>query len=128
MRRALFTWAACSVVGVALLALPDQGPRLVTFSEAHGLTVLDTAGVAMLLVGWIAMLRQASAGRRAAVAAAATPRSDRAAFVAGLGLGLVIASVFADFAGWWAVGAALLVAVQVVTFTAIASRAGDRSR
>ena len=125
MRRALFIWAACSIVGVGVLALPDAGPRLVAFSEAHGLTLLDTAGVAMLLGGWVPVLRRASAGRQAAGGAAWAPRSRWPAFVAGLGLGLLIASVFSDFAGWWAVGAGLLVAVQLVVLTGVAARRSD---
>jgi hypothetical protein len=110
-RAALVWWLAWSVVGVALIALPDTGPRLITFSGAHGPGLLDIAGIVLLLVGNAGFWRYLWRGREAF-----SPLPPLWAFIAGLGAGLVIASVAGDFGAWWAVGAALLLAVQGALF------------
>ena len=120
MRRALLVWLVGSAAGVVLLALPDQGPRLVAFSRAHGLTALDALGAALLIGGWLpaaahAWRRREELRRRAPQRAVAA-----APFACGLRSGLVIASAASDFAGWWAVGAALLVLVQAAAFVVLA--------
>ncbi|MFC7762259.1 hypothetical protein ACFQY4_32650 [Catellatospora bangladeshensis] len=53
MRRThvIAVWAACTVVGGFLLALPDDGPRLISFSEAHGPGLLDTVGALLIAAG-----------------------------------------------------------------------------
>ena len=113
MRVRVAVWLAASAAGAALLALPDDGDRLVAFSGAHGLTALDAAGVALLLAGWLP-LAIAAWRRRAELARATPPGARRAALVAtGAGAGLVVAGAFRDFEGWWVVGAALLLAVQL---------------
>ncbi len=114
MRRALIFWAVCSAIGAAIIALPDDGPRLISFSEAHGPSALDAFGICFLLVGWAAFLA-AIWRRRGRVAARAPLRwVGGCAFALGLGTGLVIASAASDYAHWWAIGAGVLVAVQVL--------------
>jgi hypothetical protein len=49
------------------------------------------------------------------------------AFVAGLGLGLLVASVFAFF-WWWAIGAALLSATLLAAALVAARSEGPRAR
>jgi hypothetical protein len=120
LQAALAAWVVLSMAGAVVLLLPDTGRRLVAFSGAHGLTPLDALGTTLLLVGWLlalgVVLRRPELRTQAAAHAARGPR----AFAVGLGVGLIVASVFADFAGWWAVGAMLLAALQLYWFVRIA--------
>ena len=99
---------ALVLLGVALLAVPgaSEGSVLVPISEGHGLSALDAVGAGLLAVGgtWLEILvirRLPHLGL-----------SPRVLFglglVAGVGVGLVVASVFTGFFWWWAVGAAAL--------------------
>ncbi len=113
MRWALLTWAACSALGAAVVALPDSGPRLFSFSRAHGPSAVDAVGAAVMLAGW-AVFVGALWRRRGFVRRAATGPLVLAGFALGLGAGLVVASAGADYAYWWAIGAGILVAAQVL--------------
>jgi hypothetical protein len=110
-RAVLIWWFVCSCLGVALIALPDSGPRLLTFSRAHGPGMVDSLGIVLLLLGtgllWGYLWR-----RRADF----KPFPPSWAFLGGVGCGLLLASVAADFGLWWAGGAALLVFVQAAMF------------
>jgi hypothetical protein len=98
--------AALVLVGGALLAVPggSEGDVLVPISPGHGLSAVDLAGAVLVAAGvsWleVILIRRLPALRLGA----------RTLFglglVAGLGLGLLIASVFTGF-WWWAVGAGL---------------------
>ena len=74
---------------------------------------MDAAGAAVMLAGW-AVFAAALWGRRALLRRAATGPLVLAGFALGLGAGLVVASAGADFAHWWAIGAGLLVAAQLL--------------
>jgi hypothetical protein len=101
--------AICAVVllaGIGVLAIPatGEGRVLVPISDGHGLSALDTVGAALLAVAgtWLEVLivwRMPRLGL-----------PPRALFglglLAGLGLGLLLASVFSAFFWWWAIGAA----------------------
>ncbi|HEX6683986.1 MAG TPA: hypothetical protein VF062_14375 [Candidatus Limnocylindrales bacterium] len=110
-RVVVLWWLVWSAAGVVLIVLPDSGPRLLTFSGAHGPGLVDAIGVVLLLVGNAALWRHLWRAR-----AAFTPLRPLWTFLAGLGAGLVLASVTADFGAWWAVGATLLLAVQAALF------------
>ncbi|MGW5667355.1 hypothetical protein [Micromonospora sp. NPDC003776] len=91
----------------------DEGRVLVRISEGHGLSAVDGVGAALLALGgtWLEVL---VVWRLPSLAL-----PPRALFglglLAGLGMGLLIASVFSGFFWWWAVGAtALGVAVLVL--------------
>ncbi|GAA1736072.1 hypothetical protein [Luedemannella helvata] len=110
------------LVGLVLLAVPAraEGPVLVPISEGHGLSVLDSFGAALLAVAvtWLEVL-----------VAVRLPRlglSPRALFglglLAGLGIGLVVASSFSGFFWWWAVGAACAGAAALVLVPLTARR------
>ena len=121
MRSALLVWAACSAIGAVVVALPDRGPRLVSFSRAHGPSAVDAVGAAVMLAGW-AVFAAALWRRRGVVRRAATGPLVLAGFALGLGVGLVVASAAADYAYWWAIGAGVLVAAQL--FLARLARGG----
>ncbi|HCT80504.1 MAG TPA: hypothetical protein DGT23_28855 [Micromonosporaceae bacterium] len=103
-----------TALGVCVIALPDRGPR-VAFSADHGPGLLDAAGILLLLLGSAALWWYVWRSRNSLTAA---PKRLRTlwTFAAGLGLGLVLASVVNDFSAWWAVGAGILSLVQFSLF------------
>jgi hypothetical protein len=91
-----------------------EGPVLVTISAGHGLSLVDVAALVPLLAG-TGLLAGGLWRRRHGLDAALGRRpwlARAGAAVAGLGLGLLVASVFAFF-WWWAIGAALLTATAL---------------
>jgi hypothetical protein len=118
-----FVIAALVVAGAAALALPGalEGPVLVPISTGHGLSAVDSVGAASLAVGitWLE-----------AILLIRLPRLRLGArtlfgtgLLAGLGLGLLLASVYTAF-WWWAVGAALFTVV-LAGLTVGAARSRD---
>ena len=106
-----------------------EGPVLVSVSAGHGLSLVDVAALAPLLAG-TALLAGGLWRRRQGLDAALSRRpwpARAAAVVAGLGLGLLVASVFAFF-WWWAIGAALLTATLLTAAVVAARSEGPRSR
>ncbi|MEU5940398.1 hypothetical protein ABZ807_14655 [Micromonospora sp. NPDC047548] len=114
VRQRLAAALVLTGAGVLVLALPDgvEGPRLVTFGPGHGPSRLDLIGIALLAPGasWLLVTLV-----RALPSLEYTPRVLLGLGGAGgLGLGLLLASSFAGFAGWWAVGALTLSAVELI--------------
>jgi hypothetical protein len=100
-------------LALALFAVPGrfEGPLLVAISPGHGLALVDVIALGPLL-GGLALLFGGLWRRRERLAAALRRRpwvAGAAAFGAGIGFGLLVASVFVFF-WWWAVGATLLTA------------------
>jgi hypothetical protein len=119
MRTAFVVWLLCLAGGMALLVLPvGEGRRLIAFSEEHGPSLTDAAGALLLVVGWLVLLVQGWT-RRGRLARLPPAVGALGWFLFGTGWGLVVASVFSDFAWWWVVGVALLVAVQMVALVAV---------
>ncbi|MEV1331916.1 hypothetical protein AB0J20_20340 [Micromonospora costi] len=107
--------AVLIVAGVLILFVPagDEGPVLVRVSEGHGLSAVDGVGAALLAIGgtWLEVL----VVRRLPHLALPPRALFGLGLLAGLGVGLLIASVFSGFFWWWAVGAtALGVAILVL--------------
>ncbi len=97
------------LVAVSLLALVIpaalEGPVLVPISAGHGLSAVDMAGATLLAVGgtWLEVV----VVRRLPHLAAHPRTLFGLGILAGLGVGLMIASAFSTFFWWWAVGAAV---------------------
>ncbi|SBV25049.1 hypothetical protein [Micromonospora krabiensis] len=112
------------VVGVLVLFVPagDEGRVLVPISEGHGLSAVDGIGATLLAVGgtWLEVL----VVRRLPHLALPPRALFGLGLLAGLGLGLLIASVFSGFFWWWAVGAATLGVALLVLVPLTASRPG----
>ena len=91
------------VLAFVLFAVPArlEGPVLVPISPGHGLALIDVVALVPLL-GGLALLVGGVWQRRERLDAALTRRPWAArmgAFGVGLGLGMLIASVFVFF--WW---------------------------
>jgi hypothetical protein len=105
-----------------------EGPVLVPISQGHGLSLVDVVALVPLLAG-TALLAGGLWRRRQALDAALGGRpwlARAGAFVAGLGLGLLVASVYAFW--WWAIGAALLSATLLAAAVVAARSEGPRAR
>lgn len=127
MKRMLPIALLTMLAGSVIIALPDTGPRLFSFSAEHGPSLTDAVGIVVLLGGF-ALIPLRLVRRRAAVAAALVASPSRLAalaFVFGTGLGLLVASVFSDFWWWWLIGGLLQVgcwiALVVVADRGVAS-------
>jgi len=105
-----FLWIGGSVVGAAIVALPDSGERVFSFSRTHGPSPLDLLGVAMLLGSWLPIALLLPSLWRATGAAAA--RS--AAAIAVIGAAGLVSTIRADMGWMWLVAAAALVVAQII--------------
>lgn len=125
--------ATLVVAGVLVIILiPDhRAPRVFEFAEGRGPSFPDLAGFGLIAAGLYPALA-ALVGARKAISS--HWRRDRMGlwypFTAGLGIGLVLAGLFADFAGWWGLGALLLLGLGLWAWRLIGplSRAGGAGR
>jgi hypothetical protein len=108
LRRVVLLWLVLSAGGVLVLSVPDDGPRVVAFSEHHGPSALDAVGILILLAGWAAFLAPLVAARHT------IHHASTLALVALAGAVLVIWSVTTDAGAWWVLGVVTLVAVQLM--------------
>jgi hypothetical protein len=113
--------AVLMVVGVLVLSIPTvgEGRVLLPISEGHGLSAVDAVGATLLAVGgtWLEVL----VVRRLPYLALPPRALFGLGLLAGLGAGLLIASVFSGFFWWWAVGATAL-GVAVVVLVPLTAR------
>lgn len=128
--RAIRSWPfgplGLVVIATAVLAAPAraEGPVLVPIGPGHALAALDAVALGPMLIG-AAWLHAGLWRRRARLAATvrASPRIGVAGvFLAGFGLGLLLASVFSGFFWWWAVGAFLVGAMTMAAVAVTARR------
>jgi hypothetical protein len=105
--RGLAVWVACSLAGVAVIAFPDDGRRLASFSDGHGPSAVDAAGIVVLIIGWLPFV--------VALWTARSAIEHRGALIAFAAIGalLVIWSVATDSGAWWVLGIVLLSCVQI---------------
>ena len=128
MHLARWLWWALGllVVSLFLFALPAdlEGPALVHISPGHAIAVLDAVAIAPLFVA-SALIYGGVWRARASLSDSIRNRpgvSVGIVFAGGLGLGLLVASVYSGFFGWWAIGAALLTVAAVTTAIHAAAR------
>jgi hypothetical protein len=109
--RSWIVWGILTATGLVVLVIPDSGPRLISLSDLHGPSLVDTLGIVALVAGWI-VLDLATWRRRRLIRL----RTAGLAFVAGgvvAAGGLVVWSVLGDQGSWWIVGAVVLSVIQL---------------
>ena len=109
-------------IAVALLAAPAQleGPVLVPISPGHALSVLDSVALIPLLTGltWLYWGIWTRRSRLYETMRTSPGKGTLGVFVAGLGVGLLLASAFSTFWWWWAIGATLFLAMTMAAVVA----------
>jgi heme exporter protein D len=123
MRQSNLLLLSLPVIALILFAVPSrfEGPVLVPVSPGHGLSLVDLAAVVPLIAA-VVLLAVSLVRRRAHLESTIGHRPWTAAtvlFGGGLGLGLLLASVF-PFFWWWAVGATLFTVMLVLAALAAA--------
>ena len=121
-RTQLMITAVLIVAGVLILFVPAgiEGSTLVPISDGHGLSAIDLVGAGFLALGatWLEVM----VVRRLPYLALRPRAMFGLGLLAGLGVGLIIASVFAGFFWWWAVGASALALTILILVPLIARR------
>jgi hypothetical protein len=113
-------WAGGSAVGVGILMLPDSGPRVVSFSDAHGPSAVDLVGIAVLVGAWCPIVALLWHRRRAL----ATRRGRHCGTLAAAGVVGLTLAVGLDLGDWWVVAVITLVIAQAWALVIVA-RSGD---
>ena len=119
-------------IGIGLIALAIvlfsapgrfEGRVVVPISPGHGLSMLDTVALVPLLIGQALVFKGLWARRKRLSKTLQTSPwlGSLGVLTAGVGLGLMIASVISLFFWWWAVGAVLFGAMMIVAI-AVAMR------
>ena len=109
--RSWLWWAILSALGLVTILLPDTGRRVVSLSQAHGPSLIDSLGVLSLLAGW-AVLDIATLRRRRRWLRRGVLMLTATAGIAAVAL--VVWSVLGDHGAWWMVGAGLLAVIQLM--------------
>lgn len=117
-------WASANAVGIALVALPDTGPRIVSFSQAHGPSILDAAGSLLAIAGW-ACLEAAIWRRRERLRELPWETRALAGGLIVAGVAILIPTIAFSLGAWWVLGVAVLVSVQLAA-AIVVSRGSNR--
>lgn len=98
--------------GIAVLAVPSsaEGPEIIHFGPGHGPSLVDIAGIALVVPGGLWLLTLIVQGLPSLQLPPAALAGLGALF--GVGLGLTIASVFAGFGAWWIIGLGMLTVAE----------------
>lgn len=109
-------WAGTTVAGGTVLALPDTGPRVLSLSETHGPSLVDSVGILILVAGWLPVpvllyRSRALVSRFVWTAAAVTALTDALALVV---------TIRRDLGWWWLPSAAALALAQAIPLRALA--------
>ena len=103
-------WAlALIAASIAIFTVPAQweGPVLLRISADHAIAALDAVAIATLFLASLVLYWGLWRDRlRLREVVQHSPGTTVAAsFAGGTGLGLLFASVFSEFSGWWIIGA-----------------------
>ena len=124
VQRLLALWLIGSVIGAALIALPDDDERILSFSRSHGPALLDLVGMLILIACWLPV--PVLLWRRRSLVPTRTWWS--AAAVAAVGTLALVLTVGQDLGWGWLPSAAVLVLAQALPLASlIRARAGQSS-
>jgi hypothetical protein len=116
-------WIAGSVLGAAIVALPDSDERVFSLSRTHGPSPVDLVGVTVLVGAWLPVALVLPSLWR--VAGAVPARLSAALAVAGVaGVAITIAG---DMGRVWLIAAAMLIAAQFIVIAAAWRDAGQHT-
>ena len=96
LRCRVVLYVARLIGGGVLVAVPDEGLRLVSVSREHGPGLLDAVGALLATAGSLLLLWGLWARRRVLASRSGTAPFQLAVFTLGIGLGLLVASVFSE--------------------------------
>ena len=113
--RRIWMWLAGSAVGGAVLALPDEGPRIFSFSRTHGPSAVDLVGMLVLVAAWVPVALLLWSER----ASLRGGWSRGAAVLAVVGTTLLVVTISRDLGGWWIGAVVILVAAQLMALRAL---------
>jgi hypothetical protein len=113
-------WGIGSAVGVAIVAIPDTGGRVVSFSDEHGPSAPDLLGVAILVGAWLPIASMLWRGRHSL--AAGDGRSCRV--LALVGIAWLTVSIAFNLGDWWVLAVVILVAAQAWALRIVAANRG----
>ena len=113
--RRIWMWLAGSAVGGAVLALPDEGPRIFSFSRTHGPSAVDLVGMLVLVAAWVPVALLLWSER----ASLRGGWSRGAAVLAVVGTTLLVVTISRDLGGWWIGAVVVLVAAPLMALRAL---------
>ncbi|HYG71718.1 MAG TPA: hypothetical protein VEC15_05460 [Actinomycetota bacterium] len=114
-------------MGGLLVASPDTGTRLFSFSRTHGPSALDALGSVLLLAGWI-VLDAAVIGRRDALRSLGRRWLMGAAILLAVGIAVLVPTIAFDLGAWWILGVAILAGIQLAIAVAVSRRSSASSQ
>lgn len=104
------------LLGIVIVALPDSDVRLFSISKDHGPSLQDAIGLVLILIPYVILATQAWKQREKVLRYKNSKWFKTSLFLLGLGGGLIIASVVADYSHWWVYGIVILVGIQATAF------------
>ena len=104
------------VLGFVIVALPDTGPRLFSISSNHGPSLQDAVGLFLILLPYSCLVAMSWRRREKVRIYQNSSIFKIGLFLFGLGLGLVVASVFNDHQYWWICGGIIMLVFQIPLF------------
>jgi hypothetical protein len=116
LRWRLAIWMVGSAIGVAVLALPDTEPRIVSLSNDHGPTALDAVGIVILVGAWLPIAWLLWTER----SWCATAAGRACGALAVVGVVLLAVTIAFDLGPGWVAAVVLLVAAQAWALTGVA--------
>ncbi|RXJ04534.1 hypothetical protein DS745_03890 [Anaerobacillus alkaliphilus] len=114
MKRNVFLWLAFLILGVYIIALPDDGPRWITFSEVHGPGFVDLIGIVLVIIGWLLFVKVLWDRRSKLLHFNGGLSLSIVLLLFGFSFVLIVASVASDFLFWWVVGIIIVNLIQVL--------------
>ncbi len=117
IRKRLTVWAIGSAAWAGIIALPDSDDRVVSFSQTHGPSLIDLAGVLLLLAAW-APIAAVLWSRRGALTG---PGAWISAVLLLVGAGLLVMTIGADLGPMYLVAIVVLLVAQLVALRVIAT-------
>lgn len=103
-------WVLGSVVGVVVVALPDDNARIFSLSRTHGPSVVDGLGVAILIASWAPIATLLWSSRSTLRCAPGLG----VAMLAVVGTILLAVTISRDTGAEWLLAVGLLVVAQLV--------------